>query len=158
MDAYTRYGPALVRKAERMLGNAADAEDVVHELFVELLSRTGVSTDLPYLYRAVTNRCLNLIRDRTNRERLLARQQPALRGVVRTRCDDVVISLDLLAQLVARLDRNCQEVLVLHFMDDMPQEEIAALLNTSRKTVGKRLARIRTEVLRLSEAGEEARP
>ena len=35
---------------------------------------------LPYLYRAVTNRCLNLIRDRAGRERLLAHQESALRG------------------------------------------------------------------------------
>src|SRR5687768_13365769 len=38
-SAYRAYGPALVRKAERMLRNREDATDVVHALFVDLIPR-----------------------------------------------------------------------------------------------------------------------
>jgi RNA polymerase sigma-70 factor (ECF subfamily) len=86
MDAYSRFGAALIRKARRMLGSEADAEDVVQSLLAELVQRgRGDDVDLPYLYRAVTTRCLNHVRDRGNRARLLQRQEPALRGPVRTR-------------------------------------------------------------------------
>ncbi len=54
---YRRYGPALLRKCERILGNKDDAEDVVQTLFVELLKKRIEETTLPYLYRAATNRC-----------------------------------------------------------------------------------------------------
>jgi RNA polymerase sigma factor (sigma-70 family) len=148
--AYRTYGPALIRKAERILRNREDAVDVVHALFCDLLARPPVAMDLPYLYRAVTNRCLNQLRDRGNRERLLAREQPA--PVARVRCDDQVIGLELLARLGDRLDEAHLEVLVCRFVDDMTQEEIADHLGTSRKTIGKRLARIRDEVLALQGA------
>jgi RNA polymerase sigma-70 factor (ECF subfamily) len=143
MELYERYGPALLRKAERVLQNRDDACDVVQELFVDLLSRGQTSAELPYLYRAVTNRCLNVLRDRSTHQRLLERQQAALRGPARTTLDERVVSLDLLTKLSARLDGRCQEVLVYRYIDDMTQEEIAALTGFSRKTVGKRLDRVR---------------
>ena len=101
--------------------------------------------DLPYLYRAVTNRCLNLLRDRATRARLLAREEPGLAGSGRVRCDDQVIGMQLMVRLAERLDEKHLEVLICRFVDDMTQDEIAAHLGTSRKTVGKRLATIREE-------------
>jgi len=158
VDAYRRYAPALLRKCERLLRNRSDAEDVVHGLFVDLLAKGRTDVDLPYLYRAVTNRCLNVLKTRGNRRRLLEREDPTLRGPVRVRCDDEVIGLDLTLKLVANLDRKGREVLVYRYVDELGQEEIAALLGTSRRTVGKRLARIRAEVLRLSDAAGTGRP
>ena len=149
LEAYRLYGPALLRKAERVLANGDDALDVVQTLFAELVARGGDRFELPLLYRAVTNRCLNMIRDRKNRERLLAREEPALRGMARVRCDDAVVGLDLLCKLSARLDARHMEVLVCRYVDDMGIEEIAQLVGQSRKTVGKRLARIRDEVAAL---------
>jgi RNA polymerase sigma-70 factor (ECF subfamily) len=148
-EAYRRYGPAMRRKAERILANREDAGDVVQALFVDLVERGVERVELAYLYRAVTNRCLNLIRDRRNRERLLERQEPALRGPARVRCDDQVIGLDLLMRLGGRLDDKHMEVLVCRYVDDMPQDEIALLCRTSRKTIGKRLQRIRERMAEL---------
>lgn len=146
MDTYRRYAPALIRKAERMLQNHDDALDVVHAVFVDLLQLTGTPVDLPYCYRAVTNRCLNLIRDRSARRRLLERQDAVLRGPVRTSCEERTISLDLLTKLTERLDRQCSEILVYRYVDDMTQEEIATLLGLSRKTIGHKLDRIHETV------------
>ncbi len=156
MDIYLRYGPALLRKARRLLANHADAQDVVQSLFVELLESGHGGAELPYLYRAVTHRCLSALRDRKNRERLLAAQQPVLRGVVRTRCDEQVIGLDLLAKLVTQLSEREAEVLVYRYFDDLAQEEIATLVQTSRKTVGRDLERVRELVRRLG--GSESAP
>jgi RNA polymerase sigma factor (sigma-70 family) len=148
-EAYRVHGPALVRKAERVLRNRDDAVDVVQTLFVDLIQRRERAVDLPYLYRAVTNRCLNLLRDEANRARLLAREQPSLAPVARVRCDDHVIGSDLVARLTDRLDHGHLEVLICRFFDDMTQDEVASHLGVSRKTVGKRLARIRSEVVDL---------
>ena len=147
-SAYRRYGPALVRKAERILRSRDDATDVVHALFVDLIQRRTSAVDLPYLYRAVTNRCLNLLRDRSTRARLLA-ENPTVAPVARVRCDDVVIGGELLGRLVDRLDEGQREVLIARFVDDLTQDEIAEHLGVSRKTVGKRLAAIREAVLAL---------
>ncbi|HVK86663.1 MAG TPA: sigma-70 family RNA polymerase sigma factor [Kofleriaceae bacterium] len=152
--AYRAYGPALVRKAERMLRNREDAVDVVHALFVDLIPTWSRDVDLAYLYRAVTNRCLNVVRDRTTRARLLEREQRAAAPVGRVRLEDQVVGVALLAALAERLDEGHLQVLVARFVDDMTQEEIAEHLGLSRKTIGKRLDRIRDEVnvLRSAEA------
>jgi len=147
--AYRAYGPALVRKAERILRSREDAVDVVHALFVDLIPRWSRDVDLPYLYRAVTNRCLNLLRDRGTRARLLEREQPA--PVARVRLDEQIVGSTLIAQLADRLDQGHLEVLVCRFVDDMTQDEIASHLGLSRKTIGKRLDRIRAEVTALRE-------
>lgn len=155
---YQKYGPALVRKAERILLSTDDACDVVQGLFVELMQRPRHNAELPYLYRAVTNRCLNLLRDRKNRERLLEQQQTALRGPARSRVDDQVIELDLLARLTDVVDGKTMEVLVCCFVDDMSQDEAAEFLGVSRRTVGKRLKTARLALAKLvGTTGEVAR-
>jgi RNA polymerase sigma-70 factor (ECF subfamily) len=149
MEIYKRYGRALLRKAERLLQNREDAEDIVQGLFVDMWKQGQAKADLPYLYRAVTNRCLNYIRDHSNRQRLLERQEPALRGTPRTSCEEHVIALEVLLQLAETLDRKCVEVLVYRFFDDMSQEEIAHLTRTTRKTVARRLKKIHSRVYEL---------
>lgn len=158
MDAYRRYAPALLRKCERMLQNRDDAEDIVHGLFVDMLNRGRSGFELSYLYRAVTNRCINFLRYRENRRRLVERQDTALRGPIRLRCDDQVIGVELLTRLVDRLDRRGREVLVYRFFDEMTQEEIASLMGISRRAVVKRLARIRDEVRTLVADGNGEAP
>jgi RNA polymerase sigma-70 factor, ECF subfamily len=154
--AYRAWGPALVRKAERVLRSREDAVDVVHALFVDLIPRWSRDVDLPYLYRAVTNRCLNVVRDRGTRARLLEREQQTAAPVGRVRLDDQVVGVGLIAALADRLDEAHLQVLVCRFVDDMTQEEIATHLDVSRKTIGKRLDRIRDEVIALrgDERGE----
>ncbi|NVB85578.1 MAG: sigma-70 family RNA polymerase sigma factor [Kofleriaceae bacterium] len=147
--AYRAYGPALVRKAERVLRSREDAVDVVHALFVDLIPRWTKDVDLPYLYRAVTNRCLNMVRDRGTRARLLEREAVAAAPVGRVRLDDEVVGVGLIGALAERLDAGHLEVLVARFVDDMTQDEIADQLGLSRKTIGKRLDRIRDEVTKL---------
>jgi RNA polymerase sigma factor (sigma-70 family) len=117
-----------------------------------MLRKGEMQGDLPYLYRAVTNRCLNHLRDGSNRRRLEVENAEALRGPARTTLDGIAIGKELLLRLVGRLDERSAEVLVCVFYDDMTQEETAAHLGVSRKTVQKRLDGIRAEVARLAEA------
>jgi len=132
MDAYQRYGRALIRKAARMLGNVEDARDIVQGLFADIYQRPEVPLDLPYLYRAVTNRCLSFLRDESNRARLLAKHDPALMPAPRTTCDERIIDSELLAKLLGELDDGECEVLSYRYLDDLTHEEIADLLGLSR--------------------------
>ncbi len=141
MEIYLRYGPALLRKCERMLGNRNDAEDIVQELFAELLKKGRGDESLAYLYRAATNRCLNLIRNRKKR-RMLLEQNTSSELPVRTRLEESVVSHELLQRLVGRLDKKSAEILVYRYIDDLSQDEISEVMSLSRKTVGKRLTKI----------------
>lgn len=149
MQLYERYGRALLRKAERILQSSADAQDLVQGLFVDLWQK-GESPDFPYLCRAVTNRCLTYLRDERNRARILQVNDAALRGPIRTRCDERTIDMDLLVKLTSALDEQTLEIMVLRFFDDMTQEEISSMVGLSRKTVGRKLDAIRETVARMS--------
>ena len=66
---------------------------------------------------------------------------------------------DLAAKMhleVDRLDKKSTEILIYHFFDDMTQEEISDLMKLSRKTVGKRLGKIRDQVRELALNGGAA--
>ena len=141
-----------MRKAERVLRSREDAIDVVHGLFADLIPRWTNDVDLPYLYRAVTNRCINMVRDRATRARLLEREQTVAAPRGRVTLADEIVGVGLIAALADRLDEGHLEVLVARFIDDMTQEEIAEHLGLSRKTIGKRLDRIREEVIALRAA------
>ncbi len=148
-EIYERYGPALVRKAERMLRRRDDALDIVHGLFVDLLASNAAPPELPYLYRATTNRCLNFLRDKKNRARLLdaaALPSHAVSDEARA------LSMDALLRFVPSLDEKRAEVFAFHFLDELTQEEIEALTGTSRRTIGKYIQDIRDQMGALWEA------
>ncbi len=160
-QAYQRYGPALVRKAERVLRNPDDAMDIVQGLFVDLIARPPKSLDLPYLYSAVTNRCLNLIRNQSNRSRLLESRQDVLRGPERTSLGDTVLTLDLLTHLLAALDSKSAEIVVYHYLDDLDQDEVAQQMGMSRRAVVKRLTKLRAvarDIARAATPADDAKP
>ncbi|MFJ5264772.1 RNA polymerase sigma factor [Streptomyces sp. NPDC088387] len=62
------HGPALLRLATRLLGTRAEAEDAVQDAFLSAWRRLpefqGRSSFATWMYRIVTNRCLNVLRSR----------------------------------------------------------------------------------------------
>jgi RNA polymerase sigma-70 factor (ECF subfamily) len=153
VDSYRRYGPALLRKARRLLCNEDDARDAVQALFLELLAQEQTPGDLPLLYRMLTHRCLNLLRDRKNRARLLERETPGLGGTARIAPDTMALGLDTLLKLSTRVDEATLETVIYRFVDELGQEEIASLMGVSRKTVQNRLARLEATLRALTEEG-----
>lgn len=79
---YRRHAPAVFRRAQQVLGSSADAQEIVQDLFLSLLEKPGqfaeVSSVTTFLYAATTNACLNRLRNRKNRQRLLSEQAPVL--------------------------------------------------------------------------------
>jgi RNA polymerase sigma-70 factor (ECF subfamily) len=146
MDIYRRYGPALMRKCVRMLGNVQDAEDIVQNLFIDLIKKGKTDVDLPYLYKASTNRCLNHIRNTKKRSKLLNERGDEVTPWQGPRCDEAHVNREFINSLVTKLDKKSREILVYRFYDDMSQEEIAQLTGYSRKTIGKKLQSIRQKV------------
>ncbi|MEU9397460.1 sigma-70 family RNA polymerase sigma factor [Streptomyces sp. NPDC048324] len=63
-----RHAPALLRLATSLLGNRAEAEDAVQDAFLSAWRRLpefqGRSAFGTWMYRIVTNRCLNVLRAR----------------------------------------------------------------------------------------------
>ena len=126
------------RRALRVLGNDADAHEVVHDVFLSLFERpeqfankSQVST---FLYSAVTHACLNHLRSRSTRSRLLAEHAATV-----PRPSAAHAPADQTAQVRALLERvppPLGEVAVYYYVDELTHAEIARVLDCSRRHVG----------------------
>jgi RNA polymerase sigma factor (sigma-70 family) len=146
LDAlYTACAPAAFRRARGLLGNDADAWDVVHEVFCKIaegdLFDPLRSRPMAYVHKATTNACLNHLAARRTRARADPGAVTAHEGH-----SEALVARDLLAKLDLHLDDLDRRLLVLAFHDGLPQEQIAEVLGVWRRTVGRRLARLRTLV------------
>ena len=160
---YRRYGPLVFRRARTLLGSDEAAWDVVQEVFIRALrSREGFRNEASpttWLYRITTNYCFNLTRDRIRQRAKIAERSgegsPALVGPASPGGDSQEVHL-LLAELLAKIPVELCEVAVYYYVDQMNQDEIAATVGTSRKTVGNRLREFRARAQTLLEPESEA--
>ena len=159
---FNQHGPRVYRRALRLLGNPADAEEATQEIFIRAFRSAGSfrqqSQMTTWLYQIATNYCLNLIRDRSRRTALhdehvapladdASRPEPV-------RPDDVV----LMRRLLADADERQAAAAVYVFLDGMSHEEAASVLGVSKRTVGNLLERFQEWVNARTAGGMEDTP
>jgi RNA polymerase sigma-70 factor (ECF subfamily) len=139
---YRRHGPAVFRRARRLLQNEAEAHEVVQDLFLSLFERPrqfqGKSAMTTWLYSATTHACLNRLRNQRNRARLLRELGPPPERDGKLSPDALAVLRDTLGNLPPPLG----EVAVYAFFDELTHDEIAQLLGCSARQVGNLIARI----------------
>lgn len=147
-EIYRAHAAAVYRRARTLLGDDAEANEVMQDLFVSLLerpeqfdARSSLST---FLYSATTHACLNRLRDVRNRMRLIegrgiAAPQSAL---ATARSHEHADALVLLRQVLTQLPPPLAEVAVYYFVDELSHHEIAKLLGCSRRHVGDLVERL----------------
>ena len=160
-ELYRRHGPMVVRRCQRLLRDREKAVDAMHDVFVEVLKREGsqagsfaVEHPSALLFRTATNVCLNRLRSERRRPgdgaqpgeddlllRIAALEEPGGRSHARA----------LLDQLFSREQPSTRVIAVLHFVDGLGYEEVAAEVGLSVSGVRKRL-RVLQERLRLLDA------
>ncbi len=133
-----KYGPMVFRRAKWLLGNESDAEDAVQEVFVRALKnldrfdgRGELST---WLYRITTNFCLNVLRDRRRRQRLLEQR---VVGATPT-CTKPSPFCDMIQAhrlLASAPEPKWSAAVIYVYVDGMSHHEAAQLLNVSKRTV-----------------------
>jgi RNA polymerase sigma-70 factor, ECF subfamily len=144
-----RHRLATYRVALRMLGNESDAEDATQDAFVQAWRNLGgFRSDAAFstwMYRVVTNRCLNMLRARRRTEPLPDdREAPASRP---DRIAEARWQVEDLKLAILRLTPEQRAPLVLRELQGCSYEEIAATLDLSISAVKSRLHRARLELL-----------
>jgi len=141
-ELYVSHGPAVLRRARQLLGNEAEAQEVLHDVFTSLLQDpgqfAGLSSAMTFLYRVTTNAALGRLRRRRTHDRLLADNQ---RGREEPLQPSPEVLVELRASLLSLPDELARVAIYYH-MDEMTQDEIAELLGCSRQWVGKLLQRL----------------
>ncbi|WP_437956298.1 sigma-70 family RNA polymerase sigma factor [Sorangium sp. So ce119] len=145
--AYRQHGHIVLRRARRLLGNEQEAREILQDVFASLLGEPGQLDGkgpmVSWLYGATTHACLNRIRDRKNRLRLLdTHVAPMQEESVAPRAEAALLTRELLAQLPGDL----AQVAVHYFSDEMTHEEIARVMGCSRRHVGDLLERLKAAV------------
>jgi RNA polymerase sigma-70 factor, ECF subfamily len=131
----------LCEYALRLVGSAAVAEDVVHDLFLHLWNtrgpRDGMRLTKPYLYAATRNRVLKYLRHRRVTEAWISRvkceEPPSAESP-----SDLYLQHELegiVDRAIAELPARCREVFLLRRRDQLSYEEIAARAGVSLGTV-----------------------
>lgn len=150
---YLAYRSELLRFLVARTGSAAEAEDVLQEVWLRISAqRIGpVSHGRAYLYRVAQNLVLDRVREtrrRGARERdwsdiALDQRSDAPEPIVAGRADDALIQREdagRLATAIAALPPGAGRAFRLHKIEGLSHAETAAQLGISRKGVEKHMA------------------
>jgi RNA polymerase sigma-70 factor, ECF subfamily len=152
--AFTRlaeeYAGRLYAVAYRMLGNRADAEDAVQRALLNCFAaRASYSPQWAastWLYRALTNVCIDELRRRR------VRSAADLADVASSPPPPVGQRLDL-ARALDTVPREARALLALHYVDGLGYRELAQIRGISVNTVKSQLARGKAILRKTLQAG-----
>jgi RNA polymerase sigma-70 factor (ECF subfamily) len=154
-ELYRTHSGRLFSVACRMVGNTADAEDLLQEIFLtahrKLEGFRGDSSLGTWLYRLATNHCLDFLRSRATRAGQITDaldDDPTIadsgsKGLA----ERTVTKMDL-ERALARLPEGCRAAFVLHDIEGLEHREVGDVLGiaegTSKSQVHKARLRLRT--------------
>jgi RNA polymerase sigma-70 factor (ECF subfamily) len=143
---YVTYGPMVVRRARRFLGNEHAAADAAQDVFLRVVRHSGqfrgAASPTTWLFQVTTNHCLNVLRDRNRRTELWSQWQPTGSDVAAGGTETRL----MIAQILERIAPELREIAVYHLVDGLSRAEIANVLGVSPRTVGYRLEAFREQV------------
>lgn len=140
-ELYRTHAGRLYSVALRLLGNPADAEDLLQEIFLaahrKLDTFRGESALGTWLYRLATNLCLDHLRSRSGRSRQLTDPIDDEQGLFdlgsSTLAEQTVTKMDL-ERALARLPEGCRAAFVLHDIEGLEHREVAEVLGVAEGT------------------------
>ena len=139
---YEKYGPMVIRRCRRILGNGDDVMDAVHDVFVNLLrAQPRLHGRFPssLLYTMATNICLNRLKKRKRESpRDISAEGEPLSFSVDGGFDQVEAELILEAILKDESEMN-RTICFMYHADGMTLKEIGDAVGLSATGVYKRL-------------------
>ena len=142
--AYRKHAHSVLRRAEQVLGSRHDAREVVQEVFVSLLENPaqfgGQSSIVTWLYAATTNACLNRLRNRATRARILKEHAETFPGTSEPCPPDKGLEL---RRALLEIPEELAQAAIYYHLDSLTYDEIAEQLGCSRRKVGYLLDQLR---------------
>jgi len=144
---YIAHRDELLAFASSRLGDSRQAEDIVQDVFLRLLSTDKMITEvtLPALVYTITR---NLINDYYRRHTTYEQYEHYIKGVCSevTTMESVFSAFEIMERLergLVRLPENCREIYRLHIYGGMKVGEISRELGEGYKSVEHRLGTAR---------------
>jgi len=155
-ELYKRHSSRLYSVAYRMTGSAADAEDLLQDIFLQVYRRIdsyrGEAALGTWLHRLAVNACLDFLRSKQGHRRQVTDsldEPDASEPVAHAswRPDAVLSRLDL-ERAVAQLPPSYRRAFLLHDVEGLEHHEVSDALGiaegTSKSLVHKARMRLRT--------------
>jgi RNA polymerase sigma-70 factor (ECF subfamily) len=159
-DIFKEHARLVYRTAYGVTGSHEDAEDILQTIFLRLIRRE-LSPEIKrnpkaYLYRAAVILSLDTIRSRRRHIFIDGAERPELAAPAADSLDDELHRR--LYEAIAELKPAAAEILILRYVHDNSDAEIARTLGVSRGTIALRLFRSRARLKKLLRArsGEES--
>ena len=141
-ELYERHFEAVFRAALRVTGNPADAEDVLHTVFLRVLAREAAAEDvaLPaaYFRRAAVNAAVDVLR-RREMHAASVYDDAAPHAAVQS----PVLLKERLRRAIATLDSEDASLFLLRHVEGLSIDELAAMFQIEKNNVAVKLHRIR---------------
>jgi RNA polymerase sigma-70 factor, ECF subfamily len=141
---FDQYHGMVFRTAYRLTGNAADAEDVLQNIFLRLIRRPPghqLSDEESYLRRAAVNASLDVLRAKQASSAV-----PLDEASIRAGKSDANEIRESLRRAFARLSPRAAEIFALRYLEDFTNQQIARTLNISQVLVAVTLHRTRRQL------------
>jgi RNA polymerase sigma-70 factor, ECF subfamily len=160
-DLFREHYVLVYRTAYGVTGRVEDAEDVAQTVFLRLLRRENprelLKNPKGYLYRAAVNLSLTIVQTRQRRARTETSEELAV--AVPSRASSRAEELHRkLYEAIAQLNPKAASILILRYLHNYSDADIATLLGTSRGVIAVTLYRSRARLKKLMDAslGEES--
>ncbi len=157
-EIYRRYSKAMFNAALRIVGDYAEAEDVLQEAFVsafrELSSYKGESSFGAWLKRIVVNKSINCLRQRRLALVPLGEQHHETAAETASHSADDEAEMhyraDVLRRCIQELPEGYRVVLTLYLLEGYDHLEIAGILGISESTSKSQYSRARVRLRELA--------
>jgi RNA polymerase sigma-70 factor, ECF subfamily len=140
---YRAYGPMVLRRCRRLLRDEGKAVDAMHDVFVELLRRKETLTDAApaaLLLTTATHVCLNRLRGEKrhpeDREDAVVME---IAGATEPNLESRTLAQRILGRVFGGSPASTRLIAVLHYVDGLTLQEVAAEVGLSVSGVRKRL-------------------
>ena len=142
----SRYYDACWRFAYHMLGERADAEDVVQETYLRAYLAIGRYDERDqfrgWLFRILTNQCRNALTSRGRRTRRFVQDEVALETAAAPPMPAALGVVDAaLTKALAQLDANQREALLLKYAEGLEYGEMSAMTGVGESALKMRVKR-----------------
>lgn len=154
-ELHNRYAPLLLGLSIRYCGNRSDAEDVLHDAFIKILSGIDSFIERPnssfegWLKRITVNTALNFIRGKL-KTNFMVGLNPLIEEIQEELpVDDPIVTLgehltrDMVMQMLCEMPDGYRTVFNLYVFEAYSHKEIATELNCSENTSKSQLFKAR---------------
>ena len=158
-DRFFAYHPKLFRIAFALVGNKADAEDILQDAYGKLWNMRdeldGIRYPEAFAVTVTKNLCLDFLRSPARRTGELTERHEKVQGsATPDRSLEVRDKLEWVKRLIDRLPGKQQRVLRLHALEEFPLEEVAEMTGYSPANVRVILSRARKMIREQLEKSE----